>query len=124
MGFVVAVAGSVATKTFFIVTYNHWPIESALWRALDDVLLVVFVFGIPWLTAWWWGAYLRYACSNPGRRYEPIGDDEVDWPTYVRRLPLRERLLIRCDALPMEMFVVSILGNVVICLVLFACGVF
>jgi hypothetical protein len=111
-GFSIGLIAAVAGDAYSIATLKKsgMPLVTAIKYALQDEF---WIFGLLWLTASWWGLYLRYAWSNP------------DWPPgridnsgiTRRRATLRERAIARCADIPVGYLILSLLANVLVIIV-------
>jgi hypothetical protein len=104
-----ALATAVAIAAFFDATVHDGETEWANRAALANVASAAIWFVVPWLTAWWWGLYLRHQWSKPAKVSASsvlVGDDSHE------HLTLRERLVARCEGAPIGFFIVSVLANI------------
>jgi hypothetical protein len=113
---VMAFLAGLMVDAYFIATirYSGAPINLVIDEAFGHSIFIVCLGGSLCLTAWWWGSYLRYIWSNPERGSEPIPNDEISWDTYAGRFTFHERLLVRCDVLPVGFFCFTVMINGVI----------
>jgi len=106
-GFTIGLIAAVAGDAYSIATLKKsgMPLVTAIKFALRDE---IWIFGLSWLTAWWWGLYLRYAWSNPV--WPPGGDDNsgITWSGTT----LQERAIARCADMPVGYLIISLLANV------------
>jgi hypothetical protein len=115
VGFLAAVAGYTYHIAVVARPSASLPFGSALNYAIHDVLISLWIVGPLWLTATWWGLYLRYAWSAP--KWPPLIDckEGVQWDNVGRTL--RERLIARCADAPLGCLIISILANVLLLIV-------
>jgi hypothetical protein len=111
-GFTIGLIAAVAGDAYSIATLKKsgMPLVTAIKYALQDE---IWIFGLLWLTASWWGLYLRYAWSNPV--WPPAREDNSG--VTRRRTTLRERVIARCADAPVGFFVISLLANVLVFIV-------
>lgn len=99
-----------------LVYANSIMNDDVLSISLGDLIRLVFfnslggmwMMGLTWATAVWWGVYLRYVWSNPV--WPRVGGDRVD--ASGRRWTVRERLVLRCAETPGQFVLVSIVAEV------------
>jgi hypothetical protein len=109
-GFAIGFAAAV------LVCANSIMNDDVLSISLGDLIRLVFfnslggmwMMGLTWATAVWWGVYLRYVWSNPV--WPRVGGDQVD--ASGRRWTVRERLVLRCAETPGQFVLVSIVAEV------------
>jgi hypothetical protein len=106
-GFAIGLIAAAAGDAYSIASLKKsgMPLVTAIKYALQDEF---WIFGLAWLTASWWGMYLRYAWSNP---VWPPGRIDNSGITR-RRATLRERAIARCADAPVGFFIISLLLNV------------
>jgi hypothetical protein len=110
LAFAVCLITAVASDSYLIASMaqDRVGFDLVFKMAIRDVLPATCLVGVSWLTATWWGLYLRYAWSNPV--WPPVAPEE--WPS-LRAGPsaLRARMMVRCAYEPAGFFAVSILAN-------------
>jgi hypothetical protein len=110
----IGLASSIAADAYYIATLSKQgiPLDMAIRYAVDRTLLPTLVFGMSWLTAWWWGMFLRVMWSRPEQLLASNGGMNIDPDEPSRRRTLKERMLSRCASAPMGFFIVTLLANV------------
>jgi hypothetical protein len=104
--FVIGLGSCFAPDAYYLL--HRYDIELSIRVAGERALIRMLTLGLSWLTAWWWGIYLRYAWSMRLCDLETtLGTDEVP-----RILTLRERMLLRCSYAPVGFFIVTLLASV------------
>jgi hypothetical protein len=111
-GFAIGFATALAVEVFPIAMadVSVMRLESAVSHAFFGGLIAAWLMGLTWITASWWGLYLRYAWSN--RVWPPIMDDDGGVLFGNSPSAVRDRLIARCAETPGAFVVVSILAHV------------
>jgi hypothetical protein len=111
IGFVTA----IAADSYLIATFKKdgMPLGTAIKYALEEAFPATWLVGLSWITASWWGLYLRCAWSNPV--WPPAR--ECDSGITRRRATLQDRVIARCADSPMGFFIISLLANLLVIIV-------
>jgi hypothetical protein len=114
-GFALGFITAVAVGTYYTASTAHpaasLPFGSALSYAFHDVLVGIWILALLWLTASWWGLYLRYAWSNT---YWPPAIDNIDGVLSKRHWRVRDRLMVGCARAPVGFLIISILASLLV----------
>ena len=70
VAFLAGLPSSVVAEAYRIATIPEYRpftriIRTGYSKCDRRSLILILLFGVSWLTAWWWGIYLRYAWSRP-----------------------------------------------------------
>jgi hypothetical protein len=110
-GFLIGLVVEIGSDAHRIATLpkDDMAFVDAIQFALGHAAVVMWFVGLSWITATWWGLYLRYAWSNP--KWPPIGDVNDDVSSGELRWTIRDRMMVRCAEAPMGFLASSLLAN-------------
>jgi hypothetical protein len=116
-GFLIGLVTILAVLTYANAIPMGVSLDNAGRKAMDNVLAVTCLIGLSWLTASWWGVFLRYTWSKPKVARKATTMPENDSQRMAGTATLLQRIMERCEITPVGIFIVIVLACILIAMI-------